>query len=176
MEWDLIKSQQGVSIGKITNRGAFLVGSSRDIIGLLPGLVRHEYPRGETPKQANLFINRFMTVKGDFLPSEFRVMRWVHSTQKIWWTRMMSYVIEQLRETLLQFGMYPKVMAVQYGIPQSHYHFFAMMELYNPDTCTFFTLSEELGFSFHKIYEVSRLPMKETPYEEYIPGKRSFMF
>jgi len=66
--------------------------------------VRHKYPRGETLKQANSFINRFMAVKalkGEFSPSEFWAMGWVHSSQKIWWTRMVSYVIEQLREPLL---------------------------------------------------------------------------
>jgi len=53
---------------------------------------------------------------------------------------MGSYVTEQLRELLLQSGLYSVVKAVQYGVPQSHYHF-AMLELYNPDTCTFFTPS-----------------------------------
>jgi len=80
MDWDLTKSQQGVSIGKITNRGAVLVDSGWDITRLSPGLVKHEYPRGETPKWTNSFINRFMAVKGDFPPSEFRAMGWVQSS------------------------------------------------------------------------------------------------
>ena len=69
--WDLTKSQQSVSIGKITNRGAFPADSTSDIIGLLPSLVRHRYPRGETPKQENSFINKFMAVKGDSRPPNF---------------------------------------------------------------------------------------------------------
>ena len=56
---------------KITNRGAIPIDSGRDITGLSPGLVRHEYPKGETSKQVNFFINRFMAVKGGFPPSEF---------------------------------------------------------------------------------------------------------
>jgi len=45
-----------------------------------------------------------------------------------------------------------------------------MLELYNLDTCTFFTPSGELGFALHEMYEVSGLPMGEMPYEEYISG------
>ena len=44
------------------------------MIELLPGLVRHEYPRGETPKHANSFISQFMAAKGEFPPSEFWAM------------------------------------------------------------------------------------------------------
>jgi len=57
MGWDLVKSQQGVSIGRITNRGVVLIGSDRDVIRLFSGLVRHKYLRGEIPKQANSFIH-----------------------------------------------------------------------------------------------------------------------
>ena len=83
---------------------------------------------------------------------------------------MVSYITEQLREPLLQSGLYSAVRDVQYGIKPSHYLFFAMLELYIPNTCTFFTLSGELGFAHHEMYEVSGLPMGELPYEEYVPG------
>ena len=59
---------------------------------------------------------------------------------------------------------------MQSGFRQSPYHFFAILKLYNPDTCTFFTQSRELGFAFHEMYEVSGLQMGELPYEEYILG------
>ena len=45
MDWDLTRAQSGITIGNITNSGAFPAGHSTDVIGLLPGLVRHEYPR-----------------------------------------------------------------------------------------------------------------------------------
>ena len=41
MDWDLVKSQQKVSIGKITYRGAVPTGSGRDIIALFSGLKFH---------------------------------------------------------------------------------------------------------------------------------------
>jgi len=50
IDWDLVKSQQWIFIGRITNHGKIPIGSGRDIIEISPGLVRYEYPRGETPK------------------------------------------------------------------------------------------------------------------------------
>ena len=43
-----------------------------------------------------------------------------------------------------------------------------MLELYNPESSTFFTQSGELGLALHEMYEVFGLPMGEIPYEEYI--------
>ena len=45
-----------------------------------------------------------------------------------------------------------------------------MLEMYNPSTTTFFTLSGELGFALHEMFEVSGLSMGEVPYEEYVLG------
>jgi len=84
MDWDLVKSQQLVSIKRINNHGVIPIGSGRDIIGFSPGLLRHEYLKGETHKQANSFISQFMTTNGEFLPCEFQAMRWVYSSQKTW--------------------------------------------------------------------------------------------
>ena len=42
MDWDLTWLQSEVSIERIFNHGAFPVGHSRDMIGLLPGLVGQE--------------------------------------------------------------------------------------------------------------------------------------
>ena len=58
-----------------------------------------------------------------------------------------------------------------YAFRDSHnLNFFAMLELYNPVTCIFFTPSGELGFALHEMYEVSGLLMGDRPYEEYTPG------
>ena len=62
------------------------------------------------------------------------------------------------------------VRAVQYGILQSSHHFFAMLESYNPKTCTFFTPVGEMGFALHEMYKVSRLVIGDIPYEEYVPS------
>jgi len=43
-----------------------------------------------------------------------------------------------------------------------------MFERYNPETCTFFTPVEKMGFSLHEMYEISELAMGDIPYEEYV--------
>jgi len=83
---------------------------------------------------------------------------------------MVSYVIEHLEEPLWRSRLSIAVRVVQYGFPLSIYHFFAMLEMYNPDTNTFFTPSGELGFALHEMFEVSGLSMGEVSYEEYVPG------
>jgi len=96
-----------------------------------------------------MFINQFMTAKGDFPKGEIQALGWVHSSNKYWWSRMVSFVLEDLREELIQTNLYAAVRAVQYGIPQSHHHFFAMLERYSLETCTFFTPVGEMKFVLH---------------------------
>ena len=85
---------------------------------------------------------------------------------------MVCYVLKELEEPLLQCGLYHAVKAVCYKIAPSHYNFFAILEKYNPDTCTFFTLVGEMGFALHEMFEVSGLSMGNLPYEEYISGTK----
>ena len=49
MDWDLVKSYSGVSLGKIGLHEAYTVRHGRCVLVLHPGLVRTEYPKGETP-------------------------------------------------------------------------------------------------------------------------------
>ena len=130
--------------------------------------MKQEFPTSETPKQAATFICRFMEVKGEFLQSDFRTPGWVHSTKTNWWVMMASFVLQELEELLLQCRLYQAVRAVCYEITPSHYNFFVMLEKYNPDTCTFFALAEEMEFVVHEMFEVSGLSMGDLPYEEYI--------
>jgi len=71
MEWDLIEEQSEVSLGQIFHHTTVLVDHDKNIVGLLPGSLEAEYPVGETPHQASMFINQFMDVEGDFPKSEF---------------------------------------------------------------------------------------------------------
>ena len=77
MKWNVVKSQPGVAIGKISNGVAFTISQCREILELLPGLKRREYPPNETPKQATTFISRFMDVKGEF--PKIRQDGYIHS-------------------------------------------------------------------------------------------------
>ena len=60
--------------------------------------------------------------------------------------------------------------AVQYGIPQSTQYFYAILEWYNPKTCTFFTPIRKMRLAFHEMYEASGLEFGDAPYEEYVPS------
>jgi len=61
---------------------------------------------------------------------------------------------------------------VCYGITLSYYNFFAILEKYNLDTCTFFTMVGEMGFALHEMFEVLGLSMGDLSYEEYISNTK----
>ena len=83
---------------------------------------------------------------------------------------MVGFVFVELKNLLLQAGLYGAVRAIQYGIPQSTQYFYAILEHYNPKTCTFFTPLGEIGLTLHEMYEVSGLVIGDAPYEEYVPS------
>ena len=58
--------------------------------------------------------------------------------------------------------------AVWYGIPQSNQYIYAILEQYNPETCTFFTPIGKMGIALHEMYEVSGLVIRDGPYKEYV--------
>ena len=82
---------------------------------------------------------------------------------------MVDFVLTTLEDLLRQTGLYRSIRAVQYGIPQSSYHFYGILKRYNPWTCTFYTPVGEIGFALHELYEVSGLVVGDVPYEEYVP-------
>ena len=161
MEWDLTEEQSEVSLKQIFHHMAVPVDHDKNVVGLLPSSSEAEYPVGETPHLASMFINQFMDVKSDFPPGEFRALRWVHSSDKYWWSKMVGFVLEDLKDELLQTGLYTTVRVVQYGIPQSIHHFFAMLKRYNMKTCTFFIPVGEVGLALHETYEVSGLVIRK---------------
>ena len=101
MEWDLIEEQSRVSLGRISHHIVVLAGHDKNVVRLLPGSLKAEYPEGETPHQAPMFINQFMVMKGNFPRGEFRALGWVHSLDKYWWSRMVGFVLEDLKDELL---------------------------------------------------------------------------
>ena len=86
------------------------------------------------------------------------------------WAKIVSFVLRELEEPLLQCGLYPAVRAVCYRIILSCYNLFEILEKYNPDTCTFFTPIGKMGFALHEMFEVSEPSMGDLSYEEYIPS------
>ena len=81
---------------------------------------------------------------------------------------MIGFSLAEFEDLLLQARLYGAMRAVQYDIPQSTQHFYAILERYNPETYTFFTPIREMGLTLHEMYEVSRLVIGDAPYEEFI--------
>jgi len=52
MDWELVRPFSRVTLGKKGAREAYTIGHGRDVLELQPGLVRAEYPMGETPQLA----------------------------------------------------------------------------------------------------------------------------
>ena len=105
-----------VSLGRLSAKEVYSAGHGKDVFGLFPGLVRPEYPKGETPQLGATFINQFLKVRGDFLV-DFRPLGWVHSSKKSWWGRMIGFVLVKLGALLQQVRLYHSVRVVQYGLP-----------------------------------------------------------
>ena len=96
MEWELTMEQSGVSLGWISYHVAIPTSHGRNVVGLLSSSLKADYPIGETPRQVTTLINQFMAVKGDLSKGEFHALRWVHSSNKYWWSRMVGFVLEDL--------------------------------------------------------------------------------
>ena len=83
---------------------------------------------------------------------------------------MVRFALAEFENLLLQDGLYNAVRAVQYDIPQRTQYFYAVLEQYYLETCTFFTPIGEIGLALHEMFEVSGLMIGDTPYEEYVPS------
>jgi len=81
-----------------------------------------------------------------------------------------SFALAQFEDLLWKAGLYGAVRAVMHGIPQNNHHFYAVLEHYNLETCTFFTSAREIGVALHEMCEISGLAMGNAPYEEYVPS------
>ena len=144
MEWDLSKSISGVSLDKLganrwsqerhiwittrTSEGWVLDGGD-------PSISRHLHQ--PIPKGEGWLFHRILSA------------RWVHSSDKSWWGKMVGFVLTELEDSLKQAELYQAIRVVQYGIPQSSHHFYGVLEHYRP--CTFFTPVGEMGLALHEL-------------------------
>lgn len=81
----------------------------------------------------------------------------------------MSHILESFDAMTLHDKLRPSIEASKHGIVQNNEYLFGMLELYNLETCTFFTPIGKLGMSLEEMYVVSGLPPSEYPSEEYMP-------
>ena len=82
---------------------------------------------------------------------------------------MVSFILKKLEEPLIQCGLYHVVRVVCYEITPSYYNFFALLEKYNPNTCTFFYPGRRNGICSAWDIRSFRAIHRDLPYEEYIP-------
>lgn len=76
-------------------------------------------------------------------------------------------MLESHGQVLKEISLYQAIQNVQYGLSQSPYHLFCLLEMFNSKTGTFFTSVGGLGLALHEMYKVSALFMGEVSYEEY---------
>ena len=81
-------------MGKIGAHEAYTIGNGRNMLGLQPGLVKAEYPMGQTLLLAATFIKKLLDVRGD-VPLEFCSASWVHSTNTNWWGKMVEFAMAE---------------------------------------------------------------------------------
>ncbi|ONK56546.1 uncharacterized protein A4U43_C10F9920 [Asparagus officinalis] len=170
MSWRLTEEHESVHCGYINHQAA--PGSSRNhIIGLHPGVLGLDaLPRNEFLASASTLRNRLADLGREMPTMRHRFYGWVHSLDKLWWTRMTKYVLSRWSEELHACGLYAAIRASMYGLPVSAKHFFALCELYNPDSNTFLTRHGELGLALHEMHKISGLPMGQMLYQEYFPS------
>jgi len=174
MGWNLTPRQDGVVCGIFggVTAGCRADGLGTNVMGLLPGLHARELPVGETAVRARLFRNLFFGEGGQFPCKDFRASGWVSTTSwtSSWWSNMTEAVLLEHSSALRSLDLFTPIRAVRFGLKSNPLQFFSILELYNSDSCTFFTPDGELGMAMHEMHEVSGLPKGEVPYEEFIPG------
>jgi len=95
-------------------------------LGYIPDRLGLSTRQGRPPQLAATFINQFLKVRGDF-PTNFHLLGWVNSSDKSWWGMMVGFVLTELEDLLKQAGLCQAIRAIQYGIPQSSYHFYCIL-------------------------------------------------
>ncbi|ONK77510.1 uncharacterized protein A4U43_C02F7330 [Asparagus officinalis] len=162
LAFDLVKEKENISFRSGHPSRVQINGQLK---GLRLGRFEKKDLAQEAPLPTNIFIRQFIDARSEFSAQAFRSPGWLFSGEDGWWTRMVEFVLEELNEPLVQSGLTILVLATRRGITQNYPSFFAMLERYNPDSCTFFTLVGELGFALHEMHAVSGLSFGQMPYE-----------
>jgi len=70
-----------------------------------PGRVGQDLPGGENSVMAQIFLNQFIRVQGNYLARDFRAPGWVHPAQKLWWKDLTLNVLDYFGEDLMRVGL-----------------------------------------------------------------------
>lgn len=91
--------------------------------------VNKDYLVSEAPYRANIFLNRFMTIKEQYPPQNFRTPGWIHSTNKMWWSMIVRLMMSTFEAILEDLGLYGVTRNVQFGLSKSFYHLFSILDV-----------------------------------------------
>lgn len=81
---------------------------------------------------------------------------------------MVSYASTRFGDVLGEIGLAAAMLAIKKEVSLSPSNFLGVLELYDPDTCIFFTSVGEMEISLQEMHMVSWLLVGELPYEEHI--------
>lgn len=105
IDWGLTKSQDGVPIGNFKSQGPYQDDLDRYVTGILSGRIAKDQSLGELPRLANTFINDFLRVRGQFLAKNFCTPGWIYSIDRMWWSKMVSFVLKIVKPTIKDIGL-----------------------------------------------------------------------
>lgn len=71
---------------------------------------------GETTTCAKTFISEFIPKGGQYSSNNFKTLRWIQSTSKMWWAQLVGYMFNTHEQVLKEIGLYQAIRNVQYGI------------------------------------------------------------
>ncbi|MFG1569943.1 hypothetical protein ACDT16_13740 [Staphylococcus aureus] len=103
----------------------------------------------------------------------FRVEGWVHPDGSL--KNLTQWILGHYQSELKQLGLFRAIQATEQGIEINQSLFLALLERYHEDTGTFFFPGGEMGLALHEMYDISKLPWGDEPYEEYTPSREEFM-
>lgn len=108
---------------------AYQDGPSWFIIGLLRGRFNRDCPTGEIPCNANTFLNKFLSAKGQCLAQKFRTPGRIYSTENMWWGRMVNFILGTFEDILQEFGFNRAIKNIRFGFLHNAYHLYSILEM-----------------------------------------------
>lgn len=130
MEWCFTKDRDGIPVGNFGCQDPYQNGLDRYLTNLLSERVAKDFPLSKSPKLASTFLNDFLKFKGHYPANNFRTPGWVYSTDRMRWSRMISFMLTNFKATLKDIGLYGAIRNVQYDYSHSAYHLFSILEIY----------------------------------------------
>lgn len=130
IEWSLTQNQDDFPVCSFDNYSPYQDSPNRYLTGLFSGRVGKDFSLGESPQFTSIFLNDFIKSKGQYPAHNFHTSRWTYSTDKMWQSRMINFVLSNFKVILKDIGLYGAIRNIQYGLSHNVYHLFSILEMY----------------------------------------------